>query len=125
MIYEARPNVTADARACASRRQRLHPAPRRLAQRSCLSISHVLSQAASEAGLPADCIQSIEDPERAATDELMNLPGLVDVLIPRGGAGLIQHCVRNATVPVIETGTAIAMSTSTCRPIPPTSSPSS
>ncbi len=106
MIYEARPNVTADAAGlCIKTGNACILRGGSLAQRSCLAISQVLAQAAADAGLPVDCIQSIEDPSREATDELMNLAGLVDVLIPRGGAGLIQHCVKNATVPVIETGT--------------------
>lgn len=106
MIYEARPNVTADAAGlCIKTGNACILRGGSLAQHSCLSISHVLSQAAASVGLPADCIQSIEDPSREATNELMSLAGLVDVLIPRGGAGLIQHCVKNATVPVIETGT--------------------
>lgn len=106
MIYEARPNVTADAAGlCIKTGNACILRGGSLAQRSCLTISHILAEAAASAGLPADCIQSIEDPGREATDELMSLAGLVDVLIPRGGAGLIQHCVKNATVPVIETGT--------------------
>lgn len=106
MIYEARPNVTADAAGlCIKTGNACVLRGGSLAQHSCLAISQILARAAGEAGLPIDCIQSIEDPSRAATDELMGLSGLVDVLIPRGGAGLIQHCVKNATVPVIETGT--------------------
>lgn len=106
MIYEARPNVTADAAGlCIKTGNACILRGGSLAQRSCLAIAQVLAQAASESGLPKDSIQCIESPGHDTTDELMNLPGLVDVLIPRGGAGLIQHCVKNATVPVIETGT--------------------
>lgn len=106
MIYEARPNVTADAAGlCIKTGNACILRGGSLAQQSCLAISQVLSQAIADLGLPADCIQSIEDPGREATDELMNLAGYIDVLIPRGGAGLIRHCVQNATVPVIETGT--------------------
>lgn len=106
MIYEARPNVTADAAGlCIKTGNACILRGGSLAQRSCLTISRILAESAASVGLPADCIQSIEDPGREATDELMSLAGLVDVLIPRGGAGLIQHCVKNATVPVIETGT--------------------
>ena len=106
MIYEARPNVTADAAGlCIKTGNACILRGGSLAQRSCLTISRILAEAAASVGLPVDCIQSIEDPGREATDELMSLAGLVDVLIPRGGAGLIQHCVKNATVPVIETGT--------------------
>lgn len=106
MIYEARPNVTADAAAlCIKTGNACILRGGSLAQHSCLAISQVLAQAVAETGLPIECIQSIEDPSHDSTDELMSLAGLVDVLIPRGGAGLIQHCVRNSTVPVIETGT--------------------
>lgn len=106
MIYEARPNVTADAAGlCIKTGNACILRGGSLAQRSCLAISSVLADAIERAGIPRDCIQSIEDPGHDATDELMGLNGLVDVLIPRGGAGLIKHCVENASVPVIETGT--------------------
>lgn len=106
MIYEARPNVTADAAAlCLKTGNACVLRGGSLAQRSCLALSDVLATAAVEAGLPENCIQSIESTSHDATDELMSLTGLVDVLIPRGGAGLIRHCVENAKVPVIETGT--------------------
>ncbi len=106
MIYEARPNVTADAVAlCIKTGNACVLRGGSLALKSCLAISGVLSAAGREAGLPEGCIQSIESPDHEIADELMNLTGVVDVLIPRGGAGLIQRCVQNATVPVIETGT--------------------
>lgn len=106
MIYEARPNVTADAAAlCLKTGNACVLRGGSLARRSCLALSDVLAKAAVEAGLPENCIQSIESTSHDATDELMSLTGLVDVLIPRGGAGLIRHCVENAKVPVIETGT--------------------
>ncbi len=106
MIYEARPNVTADAAGlCIKTGNACILRGGSLALHSCLAISQVLAEAAQDAGLPQDCIQSIEATGHDATDELMSLSGLVDVLIPRGGAGLIQHCVKNSTVPVIETGT--------------------
>lgn len=106
MIYEARPNVTADAAAlCLKTGNACVLRGGSLARRSCLALSDVLAEAAVEAGLPENCIQSIESTSHDATDELMSLTGLVDVLIPRGGAGLIRHCVENAKVPVIETGT--------------------
>ena len=105
MIYEARPNVTADAAAlCIKTGNACVLRGGSMALHSCLAISQVLSQAAEGAGLPVGCIQSIESPSRDATAELMSLTGLIDVLIPRGGAGLIQHCVENAKVPVVETG---------------------
>ena len=106
MIYEARPNVTADAAGlCIKTGNACVLRGGSMARRSCLAISQVLSEALADAGLPGDCVLSIEDPDRALTDELMGLSGLVDVLIPRGSNGLIQHCVQNAKVPVIETGT--------------------
>ena len=106
MIYEARPNVTADAAGlCIKTGNACILRGGSLALHSCLAISQVLEEAAVEAGLPQNCIQSIESTSHDATDELMSLTGLVDVLIPRGGAGLIQHCVNNSAVPVIETGT--------------------
>jgi glutamate-5-semialdehyde dehydrogenase len=105
MIYEARPNVTADAagltlktgNACLLRGGSL-------AVRSNLSLTAVLYEAGIEAGLPAYWLQSIETTDRAATGELMGLHGLIDVLIPRGSASLIRTTVENARVPVIETG---------------------
>ena len=106
MVYEARPNVTADAagiclksgNACVLRggSQAFH---------SNIALTRVLREAVESVGLPADCICSIETVERTATDALMGLHGIVDVLIPRGGAGLIRHCVEHSKVPVIETGT--------------------
>lgn len=106
MVYEARPNVTADAagiclksgNACVLRggSQAFH---------SNIALVRVLREAVEGAGLPADCVCAIETTDRAATDALMGLHGLVDVLIPRGGAGLIRHCVEHSKVPVIETGT--------------------
>jgi glutamate-5-semialdehyde dehydrogenase len=105
MIYEARPNVTADAaglslktgNACLLRGGSL-------ANRSNLSMTAVLYEAGQEAGLPAFWLQSIETTDRAATNELMGLHGLIDVLIPRGSASLIRTTVESAKVPVIETG---------------------
>jgi glutamate-5-semialdehyde dehydrogenase len=105
MIYEARPNVTADAAAlCVKTGNAAVLRGGSLAIHSCLAISDVLAQAATGAGLPAHSIQSITSTDRAAADELMSLHGLIDVLIPRGGAGLIRNCVENSKVPVIETG---------------------
>lgn len=105
MIYEARPNVTADAVAlCVKTGNACVLRGGSMALHSCLAISQVLSEAGEAAGLPKGCIQSIESPDHDVTDELMGLTGLVDVLIPRGGAGLIDHCVEHAKVPVIQTG---------------------
>jgi glutamate-5-semialdehyde dehydrogenase len=105
MIYEARPNVTADAagltlktaNACVLRGGSL-------ANRSNIEMARVLYEASLVAGMPADWLQVIETTDRAATTELMQLHGLIDVLIPRGSASLIRSTVENAKVPVIETG---------------------
>lgn len=106
MIYEARPNVTADAAGiCIKSGNACVLRGGSLAVNSNLAISDLLSMAAYNAGMPEDAIVSIRSTDRAETDELLGLRGLVDVLIPRGGAGLIQHCVDHARVPVIETGT--------------------
>ncbi|MBY4797887.1 glutamate-5-semialdehyde dehydrogenase [Collinsella sp. AGMB00827] len=106
MVYEARPNVTADAAGiCIRTGNACILRGGSLAQRSCVAIAHVLADAVYEAGLPREAVSIIETVDRAATGALMELRGLVDVLIPRGGAGLIQRCVRESLVPVIETGT--------------------
>lgn len=106
MVYEARPNVTADAAGiCVKSGNACVLRGGSLAARSNEAIAQVLSQAASTVGLPADAICAITTTDRAATDALMQLHGIVDVLIPRGGAGLIRHCVECSRVPVIETGT--------------------
>ncbi len=106
VVYEARPNVTADAAGiCLKSGNAVILRGGSLASRSTSAIWHVLSEAASGAGLPAGCITGIDTTDREATDILMQLHGLVDVLVPRGGAGLIQHCIACSRVPVIETGT--------------------
>jgi glutamate-5-semialdehyde dehydrogenase len=105
MIYEARPNVTADAAALSIKTANaVILRGGSMAVRSCMAITEVLAEAVEAAGLPRDAIQYIASTDRAATDELMSLHGLIDVLIPRGGAGLIRTVVANAKVPVIETG---------------------
>lgn len=106
MVYEARPNVTADAAGvCVKSGNACVLRGGSLAARSNEVIADILAAAAVEAGLPEGSICAITTTDRAATDVLMGLHGLVDVLIPRGGAGLIRHCVEHAKVPVIETGT--------------------
>ena len=106
VVYEARPNVTADAAGiCLKAGNAVVLRGGSLAAHSNAAISGVLHDAAVSAGMPVGCISSIETTDRAATDELMQLHGIVDVLIPRGGAGLIAHCVETSKVPVIETGT--------------------
>jgi glutamate-5-semialdehyde dehydrogenase len=105
MIYEARPNVTADAAAlCIKTANSVILRGGSLALHSCVAMTTVLSEAVAGAGLPADAIQYLESTDRADTDTLMSLHGMIDVLIPRGGAGLIRSVVANAKVPVIETG---------------------
>jgi glutamate-5-semialdehyde dehydrogenase len=105
IIYEARPNVTADAAGlCLKTGNAVILRGGSLAIRSCLALTHVLSDAATGAGMPEGCIQSVESTDHSAAEELMGLHGYIDVLIPRGGAGLIRSVVENAKVPVIETG---------------------
>lgn len=106
MVYEARPNVTADAAGiCIKSGNTAVLRGGSLAIHSNNAIADILRTAVEKVGLPADCIVAIQSTDRAETDELLSLHGIVDVLIPRGGAGLIQHCVEQAKVPVIETGT--------------------
>ena len=95
VVYEARPNVTADAAGiCLKSGNACVLRGGSLAAKSCAAIAHVLHDAAVSAGMPAGCIGIIESTDRAAADVLMSLHGIVDVLVPRGGAGLIRHCVR-------------------------------
>ncbi len=106
VVYEARPNVTADAAGiCLKAGNACVLRGGSMAAYSNDIISRVLAQACESAGMPAGCIGQIVSTDRRATDELMQLHGIVDVLVPRGGAGLIRHCVECAKVPVIETGT--------------------
>ncbi len=106
IIYEARPNVTADAAAlCLKAGNAVILRGGKEAIRSNQAIANCMREAVEKAGLPADSIQLVEDTSRASSNALMRLNGYLDVLIPRGGAGLIRAVVENATVPVIETGT--------------------
>lgn len=105
IIYEARPNVTSDAAGlCLKTGNAALLRGGSDAINSNRAIVHVLREAAAQAGLPEDAVTLIDDTSREAATYMMGLAGLVDVLIPRGGAGLIQSVVKNATVPVIETG---------------------
>ena len=105
IIYESRPNVTADAAGlCLKTGNAVILRGGSEAIKSNKAIVKVLSQASYEAGIPEGAIQLIEDTDRASARELMRLNELVDVLIPRGGTGLIKAVVEEATVPVIETG---------------------
>lgn len=105
MVYEARPNVTADAAGiCVKSGNACVLRGGSSAINSNMAIAKALREAVASVGLPADAVVAISSTSRTETDNLLRLRGLVDVLIPRGGAGLIQHCVECATVPVIETG---------------------
>ena len=106
MIYEARPNVTADAFGlCFKSGNAVILKGGSDAIESNKAIAKWLRTGLTRAGLPEDALQLIEDTSRETTKELMRLNRYVDVLIPRGGAGLIRSVVENSTVPVIETGT--------------------
>lgn len=106
IVFEARPNVCADAAGiCVKSGNACILRGGSMAALSNKAIVSTLSAAATKAGLPDNSISAITQTDRAATDVLMQARGLVDVLIPRGGAGLIKHCVECAKVPVIETGT--------------------
>lgn len=106
IIYEARPNVTADAAALTLKSgNAVILRGGKEAVRSNMAIVSVMRQALESCGFDPDAIQLIEDTSRETAKALMCLNEYVDVLIPRGGAGLIRSVVENATVPVIETGT--------------------
>lgn len=106
VIFEARPNVTADAAAlCLKSGNSVILRGGKEAFRSNKAIADTMRKAVKESGLPEDCILLVEDTSRESATALMKMNGYVDVLIPRGGAGLIKACVQNSTVPVIETGT--------------------
>ena len=108
IIYESRPNVTSDAAALALKAgSACVLRGGKQAHRSADAIVTALKRGLERAGLPADALALVEDTSRASANELMTASGYVDLLIPRGGAGLIRACVDNATVPVIETGTGI------------------
>ena len=108
IIYESRPNVTADAAALAIKAG--SACVLRCgsdAWASCNAIVAALRRGLEKTGLPGDLIGFIEDTSHASSHELMTASGLVDLLIPRGGKKLIEACVNNATVPCIQTGTGI------------------
>ena len=105
IIYEARPNVTSDAAGlCLKAGNAVILRGGKEAFRSNRAVAQVLRDALEESGLPADCVQLVEDTSRQSAQELMGLTGYLDVLIPRGGAGLIRAVKENSRVPVIETG---------------------
>ena len=105
VIFEARPNVTVDAAAlCLKSGNAVILRGGKEAIHSNQAIAAVMRAALEQAGLPQDCIQLVADTSRDSANELMRLNAYVDVLIPRGGGGLIRAVVEHATVPVIETG---------------------
>ena len=106
IIYEARPNVTVDAAAlCLKSGNAVLLRGSSSAYRSNTKLVEVVRDAVASAGLPADSVQLVPGETRDSAKELMRARGLVDVLIPRGGASLIRTVVEESTVPVIETGT--------------------
>ena len=108
IIYESRPNVTSDAASLAVKSG--NAAVLRGGKesfRSNMAITAALKKGLADAGLPADLVGLVEDTSRASALELMQAEGQIDLLIPRGGAGLIKSCMENAKVPCIETGTGI------------------
>ncbi len=105
IIYEARPNVTVDAAAlCLKSGNAVVLRGGKEAIRSNTALVRVIQEGLEKAGLPKDCVQLIENTDRETARELMRAKAYLDVLIPRGGAGLIQTVTENATVPTIETG---------------------
>ena len=108
IIYESRPNVTSDAAALAIKSGNVCVLRGgKEAWRTCHAIVAAMQKGLAEAGLPQTAVNLIEDTTRESAAELMTAEGYVDLLIPRGGRGLIRACVENATVPCIQTGTGI------------------
>lgn len=108
IIYESRPNVTIDAAAlCLKSGNAVILRGGSDALRSNRALTDVLVRAAKDAGLPEGAVSLVDDPSRETASRLMTLNGLIDVLIPRGGKGLIRSVVENATVPVIQTGDGV------------------
>jgi glutamate-5-semialdehyde dehydrogenase len=108
IIYESRPNVTSDAAVLALKSGNgVILRGGREAFRSNAAIVRAIHLGLEDAGLPADLVGFVEDTDHASATELMTAVGLVDLLIPRGGAGLIRRCVETAKVPCIQTGTGI------------------
>ena len=108
IIYESRPNVTAAAAGlCLKSGNAVILKGGSEAMESNKTVAAILAQGAEGAGIPAGSIQFIDTSDRQAVQDLIHMNGLVDVVIPRGGAGLIQAVVRNASVPVIETGAGV------------------
>ena len=108
IIYESRPNVTSDAAALAIKSGNVCMLRSgKEAFNSCHAIVKALKKGIAAAGGNPNIVNIVEDASRSSAEDIMQASGLVDLLIPRGGAGLIRACVQNATVPCIETGTGI------------------
>ena len=108
IIYESRPNVTSDAAALAVKSGNACVLRGgKEAFRSANAIVRALQKGLAKAGLPETLVQLVQDTTRQSANELMTAVGLIDLLIPRGGAGLIRACTENAKVPCIQTGTGI------------------
>lgn len=108
VIYEARPNVTLDAAAmCLKSGNAVILRGGREAIRSNTALANLARKACLEAGLPEDCVQLVSDTSRESAAALMRLRGYVDLLIPRGGRGLIRTALDNAAVPVLQTGEGV------------------
>ena len=108
IIYESRPNVTSDSAALAIKSGNVAILRSgKEAYSSSAAITAAMRRGLATAGLPENCIQLVSDTGRESATALMKARGYVDLLIPRGGAGLIRACVENATVPCLETGTGI------------------
>ena len=108
IIYESRPNVTSDAAALALKSGNVCVLRcGKEAHQSAAAITSALQDGLEKVGLSRDLVLLVEDTSRASANELMTADGYVDLLIPRGGKGLISACVKNATMPVIQTGTGI------------------
>ncbi len=108
IIYEARPNVTVDAAAlCLKSGNAVILRGGKEAIHANTALTHLMRAALERVGLPADCVALVEDTSRESAQALMNLTGYLDVLIPRGGAGLIKSVVEHARVPVIQTGVGV------------------
>ncbi len=118
MVYEARPNVTVDAFgiACKSGNAVLLRGSSSAADSNAALVA-ILRDALTGHGLSADCVSLLPSADRSSVTALIRARGLVDVVIPRGGAGLIASVVRDATVPTIETGPVTVTSTSVPQPI--------
>ena len=108
IIYESRPNVTSDAASLAVKAGSVCILRcGKEAHASAEAIVNAMQKGLARVGLPGDIVLLVEDTSHDSANELMTARGYVDLLIPRGGAGLIRRCVENATVPVLETGTGI------------------